>query len=710
MPEVGGYQNVINALKLHGGALNQTAADWANIGNRLNYTAPQGGPKGVNPWSSEAYVPTTYRDIASGYAPVQDPRDLYSQFNKDLTSWDKTLLKGTKGLAGYQLGEKISPYVQQLGETLGGTALGKGGLNLGPAAAVYGAFGSDQNPYTFTRQEGLGTTAATMMGAHQLSKLLPATSKLAGGTALKVGAGGINPYVMVGSLLLSMFLNKKRKQAAKKAKYKAGMEVQKQQEEQYEERSEKLQNMRDDILAQQTSQMHAADASRYTNQYGGNYSSRFQADEGMKFTPKELKKIAKAGRHGDTMLAHVTPEESALLQALGGSGTINPYTGLPEHWGPFKALKRLVSTIAGGASAAGNVVHNALSPIVNPIFDQAGNIATPVFSNIIAPAVNLGGKSFGSAIRNVSSGLRSGLAGSLGIATDIAEEAADIADPIVRPIMGAAGDVIEPGMEVLHDLSEPVLKGVGEGFTGILEGGLEGVKDLGHEVVLPAAEWAGDFVNDALTGIIDMFTGQPVPMAYGTTQVPGELKRSALKKLTDKNIVAGVQPSAPGLSGLKKSEKDFYTPGDWVSSKENPYIAANVEEEIDYAAKGMKYKGGGKADIVAEFTGNELIVNDQDKVEKGLSSGNYAMAAAPIRRAMKRKQLTPGPETHRGNPMPVDSKGNIYAGGGKLKFKVMKGAGIYDHATDQFKPTMTDKEIAMTAYNNIAKWESNGMA
>ena len=40
----------------------------------------------------------------------------------------------------------------------------------------------------------------------------------------------------------------------------------------------------------------------------------------------------------------------------------------------------------------------------------------------------------------------------------------------------------------------------------------------------------------------------------------------------------------------------------------------------------------------------------------------------------------------------------------------MKGAGIYDHATDQFKPTMTDKEIAMTAYNNIAKWESNGMA
>ena len=96
-------------------------------------------------------------------------------------------------------------------------------------------------------------------------------------------------------------------------------------------------------------------------------------------------------------------------------------------------------------------------------------------------------------------------------------------------------------------------------------------------------------------------------------------------------------------------------------------------------------------------------------MEQGLASGNYAMAASPIRRAMKKRQLTPGQETHGGNPMPVDSEGNIYAGGGKLNFKVNKGAGVYDHATDQFKPTMTDREIAMVANNNIAKWKSNNM-
>ena len=42
--------------------------------------------------------------------------------------------------------------------------------------------------------------------------------------------------------------------------------------------------------------------------------------------------LASHGRHGDTMLAHITPEEASLLKAHGGSGTINPETGLPEFW------------------------------------------------------------------------------------------------------------------------------------------------------------------------------------------------------------------------------------------------------------------------------------------------------------------------------------------------------------------------------------------
>ena len=131
------------------------------------------------------------------------------------------------------------------------------------------------------------------------------------------------------------------------------------------------------------------------------------------------------------------------------------------------------------------------------------------------------------------------------------------------------------------------------------------------------------------------------------------------------------------------------------------------------AAKGMKYSynmgGTVRQDVMAEFTGNELVVNNQNVVEQGLKEGNYAKAAAPIRNAMRGGYITPGPETHANNPMPVTSDGTIYAGGGPLSFKVKSGAGIYDHATDQFKSTMSDKKIAEIAQKNINKWKSNNM-
>lgn len=42
------------------------------------------------------------------------------------------------------------------------------------------------------------------------------------------------------------------------------------------------------------------------------------------------KQMAKAGRFGDTILAHINPQEAALLKARGGSGTTNPVTGALE--------------------------------------------------------------------------------------------------------------------------------------------------------------------------------------------------------------------------------------------------------------------------------------------------------------------------------------------------------------------------------------------
>jgi len=49
---------------------------------------------------------------------------------------------------------------------------------------------------------------------------------------------------------------------------------------------------------------------------------------------KPLAQILRSkGRKGDTILAHITPKEAARLKREGGSGSINPDTGLPEFFG-----------------------------------------------------------------------------------------------------------------------------------------------------------------------------------------------------------------------------------------------------------------------------------------------------------------------------------------------------------------------------------------
>jgi hypothetical protein len=68
----------------------------------------------------------------------------------------------------------------------------------------------------------------------------------------------------------------------------------------------------------------------------------------MNTLKKKAQELASYGRNGDTMLAHITPEEAALLKSVGGSGTINPKTGLPEYF--------LSGLIGGGLSLLGGMM------------------------------------------------------------------------------------------------------------------------------------------------------------------------------------------------------------------------------------------------------------------------------------------------------------------------------------------------------------------
>ena len=70
--------------------------------------------------------------------------------------------------------------------------------------------------------------------------------------------------------------------------------------------------------------------------------------------------LREQGRHGDTILAHISPEEAKMLEEMGGSGSINPETGLPEYFlgKIFKGIGNVFKKVVGpvGGAILGNMI------------------------------------------------------------------------------------------------------------------------------------------------------------------------------------------------------------------------------------------------------------------------------------------------------------------------------------------------------------------
>jgi hypothetical protein len=94
----------------------------------------------------------------------------------------------------------------------------------------------------------------------------------------------------------------------------------------------------------------------------------------MKELQALLNDIAAQGRNGDTMLAHINPQEANLLKSLGGSGTINPKTGLPEFWG-WKSITNAVSDIGSSID----------DTIVSPVVDTVKDVGSAIDDEILRP-------------------------------------------------------------------------------------------------------------------------------------------------------------------------------------------------------------------------------------------------------------------------------------------------------------------------------------
>jgi hypothetical protein len=99
------------------------------------------------------------------------------------------------------------------------------------------------------------------------------------------------------------------------------------------------------------------------------------ADGGIASLGNFSEGVAQAGRNGDTVLAHMTPEQHQYLTELGGGVTINPQTGLPEHFMGMQAIPQMMTNL--GTRAA-------------PLLQQANVLAGRALYNptFTAPTLN----------------------------------------------------------------------------------------------------------------------------------------------------------------------------------------------------------------------------------------------------------------------------------------------------------------------------------
>ena len=99
---------------------------------------------------------------------------------------------------------------------------------------------------------------------------------------------------------------------------------------------------------------------------------------GLKTLAKELQS---KGRYGDTVLAHINPQEAGILKALGGLGTRNPDTGLPEYFkigNPFKPVQKAIGQL--NPLNPGSTVGKAVQQI--PGVKEAQNLGTQIFQPV----------------------------------------------------------------------------------------------------------------------------------------------------------------------------------------------------------------------------------------------------------------------------------------------------------------------------------------
>lgn len=292
------------------------------------------------------------------------------------------------------------------------------------------------------------------------------------------------------------------------------------------------------------------------------------------------------GRYGDTMLAHISPEEAAMLKRMGGSGTINPHTGLPEFFSlnPIKIVKSVVKTATKAVKSVAKAVSSVakdVAPIAAPIIMIAAPELAPMIGTWMgasgAAAAALGSAAIGGGVAALGGG-------------NVLQGA------VLGGLTGGAGNIIGGGVNSALNLG---LSGanqalVGSSLMGALAGHATGQGATKGALMGALGAYAGNAAEGFGKGITG-FTGDTANRAISTGLSSG--LRAAGNMLT-----AGYSPKQAliggGLTGIAAGAmKPAYT---GQGMKPSTSVVEGLKAPGDYYGAGgteLKMPGGLSSDV-----------------------------------------------------------------------------------------------------------------
>ena len=267
--------------------------------------------------------------------------------------------------------------------------------------------------------------------------------------------------------------------------------------------------------------------------------------------------LASFGRHGDSMLIHMNPEEVQGLMSL-GKLTRNPITGLPEAFSfgnIFKGIKNIGKGLVKGVKkVVRSKTFKALAPLVLAV-------AAPYALGSMFPATF----GAGAGALSTSSALGYGVATGLG--------------SLVGNLLGGAkfGDAAKQGL--LSGATAGIFKGIGSGnwmgpgTGGNVASGLSKVKQINTPKTLLEAGTATNVAAAPITG------GNPFANQMAIRSAPiGE------NILTNVNAVppnVGMSPDAYTGSGLQANQMMATTPGAVETVVPNQFSNVQFAPNVD---------------------------------------------------------------------------------------------------------------------------------